>query len=100
MQYSRVLPTELRGQVIANRALYSGIYVYYVKKYHVHFRISHTMNAEDIFRSSIGCEIMLMIKVRIRLIFSRYTKAKVLRNLAICITKAFILRDSLINERR
>ena len=30
------------------------------------------MNAEDIFRSSIGCEIMLMIKARIRLIFSRY----------------------------
>ena len=30
------------------------------------------MNAEDIFRSSIGDEIMLMIKVRIRLIFSRY----------------------------
>ena len=31
------------------------------------------MNAEDIFRCSIGCEIMLMIKARIRLIFSRYT---------------------------
>ena len=30
------------------------------------------MNAEDIFRCSIGCEIMLMIKARIRLIFSRY----------------------------
>ena len=30
------------------------------------------MNAEDIFRSSIGCENMLMIKARIRLIFSRY----------------------------
>ena len=52
---------------------YSGIYVYFVKKNHVHFRISYTMNAEDIFRSSIGCEIMLMIKARIRLIFSRYT---------------------------
>ena len=39
----------------------------------MHFRISYTMNAEDIFRSSIGCEIMLMIKARIRLIFSRYT---------------------------
>ena len=38
----------------------------------MHFRISHTMNAEDIFRCSIGCEIMLMIKARIRLIFSRY----------------------------
>ena len=32
------------------------------------------MNAEDIFRSSIGCEIMLMIKVRFRLIFTRYTQ--------------------------
>ena len=42
------------------------------KKYHVHFRISYTMNAEGIFRSSIGCEIMLMIKARIRLIFSMY----------------------------
>ena len=31
------------------------------------------MSAEDIFRCSIGCEIMLMIKVRIRLIFSRNT---------------------------
>ena len=31
------------------------------------------MNAEDIFRNSIGCEIMLMIKARIRLLFSRYT---------------------------
>ena len=30
------------------------------------------MNAEDIFRCSIGCEIMLMIKARIRLKFSRY----------------------------
>ena len=30
------------------------------------------MDAEDIFRSSVGCEIMLMIKARIRLIFSRY----------------------------
>ena len=39
----------------------------------MHFRICYTMNAEDIFRSSIGCEIMLMIKARIRLIFSRYT---------------------------
>ena len=38
----------------------------------MHFRISRTMNAEDIFRCSIGCEIMLMIKARIRLIFSRY----------------------------
>ena len=46
---------------------------YCVKKYHVHFRISYTMKAEDIFRSSIGCEIMLMIKARIRLFFSRYT---------------------------
>ena len=44
----------------------------YVKKYHVHFCIIYTMNAEDIFRSLIGCEIMLMIKARIRLIFSRY----------------------------
>ena len=34
------------------------------------------MNAEDIFRSSIGCEIMLMIKARIRLIFSRYIYKK------------------------
>ena len=39
----------------------------------MHFRISYTMNTEDIFRSSIGCEIMLIIKARIRLIFSRYT---------------------------
>ena len=39
----------------------------------MHFCISYTMNAEDIFRSPIGCEIMLMIKARIRLIFSRYT---------------------------
>ena len=39
----------------------------------MHFRISYTMNAEDIFRSSIGCEIMIMIKARIRLIFSRYS---------------------------
>ena len=39
----------------------------------MHFRISYTLNAKDIFRSSIGCEIMLMIKARIRLIFSRYT---------------------------
>ena len=31
------------------------------------------MNAEDIFRCSIGCEIMLMINARIRLIFSRYS---------------------------
>ena len=38
----------------------------------MHFRISRTMNAEDIFRCSIGCEIMLMIKARIRLIFSRF----------------------------
>ena len=30
------------------------------------------MNAEDIFRSSIGYEIMLMIKARIRFIFSMY----------------------------
>ena len=42
----------------------------------MHFRISYTMNAEDIFRSSIGCEIMLMIKARIRLIFSRYNIMK------------------------
>ena len=48
--------------------------IYCVKKYHVHFRISYTMNAEDIFRSLIGCEIMLMIKARIRLIFSRYNR--------------------------
>ena len=41
----------------------------------MHFRISYTMNDEDIFRSSIGCEIMLMIKVR--LIFSRYNIVKV-----------------------
>ena len=47
--------------------------IYCVKKYHVHFRISYAMNAEDIFRSSIGCEIMYMIKARIRLIFSSYT---------------------------
>ena len=40
----------------------------------MHFRISYTMKAEDIFRSSIGCEIMLMIKARIRLIFTRYMK--------------------------
>ena len=39
----------------------------------MHSRISYKMNAEDIFRSSIGCEIMIMIKARIRLIFSRYT---------------------------
>ena len=39
----------------------------------MHFRISRTMDAEDIFRCSIGCEIMLMIKARIRLIFLRYT---------------------------
>ena len=39
----------------------------------MHFRISRTVNAEDIFRCSVGCEIMLMIKARIRLIFSRYT---------------------------
>ena len=32
----------------------------------MHFRIGYTINAEDIFRSSIGCEIMLMIKARIR----------------------------------
>ena len=38
----------------------------------MYFRISYKMNAEYIFRSSIGCEIMLMIKARIRLIFSRY----------------------------
>ena len=38
---------------------------------------SYTMNDEDIFRSSIGCEIMLMIKARIRLIFSRYYIVKV-----------------------
>ena len=38
----------------------------------MHVRIGYTMNAEDIFRSSIGCEIMLIIKARIRLIFSRY----------------------------
>ena len=31
------------------------------------------MNAEDIFRCSIGCKIMLMIKARIRLIFSSNT---------------------------
>ena len=43
----------------------------------MHFRISYTMNAEDIFRSSIGCEIMLMIKAKIRLIFSRYMYALV-----------------------
>ena len=36
----------------------------------MHFRIGYTMNY--IFRSSIGCEIMLLIKARIRLIFSRY----------------------------
>ena len=35
------------------------------------------MNAEDIFRCSIGCETMLMIKARIRLIFSRNTQNKV-----------------------
>ena len=40
----------------------------------MHFRICYTMNAEDIFRSSIGCEIMLMIKARVRLIFSRYNR--------------------------
>ena len=42
----------------------------------MHFRISYTMDAEDIFRSSIGCEIMLMIKAKIRLIFSRYSTVK------------------------
>ena len=62
VQYSRVLPNEPPKQLI--------IAVY--KKYHMHFRISRTMNAEDIFRCSIGCEIMLIIKARIRLIFSRY----------------------------
>ena len=35
------------------------------------------MNAGDIYdRCSISCEIMLMIKARIRLIFSRYTKRR------------------------
>ena len=71
----RVLPTETRRQLIAIEH-YSGIYIYCVKKYHVHFRISYTymytMNAQDIFRSSTGCEIILMIKARIRLIFARY----------------------------
>ena len=38
----------------------------------MHFHIRYTMNAEDIFRCSISCEIMLMVKARIRLIFSRY----------------------------
>ena len=52
-----------------------AVYIYCVKKYHVHFRISYTMKAEDIFRSSISCEIMLMIKTRIRLIFSRYNSS-------------------------
>ena len=58
--------------------LYSGIYIYCVKKYHVHFRVSRTINAEVIFRCSIGCEIMLMIKARIRLIFSRYIFIQIL----------------------
>ena len=56
----------------SERTFLMDLYIYCVKKYHVHFRIIYTMNAEDIFRSSIGCEIMLMIKARIRLIFSRY----------------------------
>ena len=54
----------------------------------MHFRISRTMNAEDIFRCSIGCEIMLMIKARIRLIFSRYT----------CIISVTVTFDILILE--
>ena len=45
----------------------------------MHFRISRTMNAEDIFRCSIGCEIMLMIKARIRLIFSRYMRVDIVK---------------------
>ena len=50
----------------------------------------YTMKAEDIFRSSIGCEIMLMIKARIRLIFSRYTliASNSLTKHAICICNA------------
>ena len=52
----------------------------------MHFRISYTMNAEDIFRSSIGCEIMLMIKTRIRLIFSRYTTTELSILLTSCLT--------------
>ena len=41
----------------------------------MHFRISRTMDAEDIFRCSIGCEIMLMIKARIRLIFQGISRS-------------------------
>ena len=33
----------------------------------------YAMKAEDIFRCSIGCEIMLMIKARVRLIYSSNT---------------------------
>ena len=52
------------------------------------------MNAEDIFRSSIGCEIMLMIKARIRLIFSRYTNIRNLRDEQIDSDKRTVYRLS------
>ena len=52
------------------------------------------MNAEDIFRSSIGCEIMFMIKARIRLIFSRYTRNGAHNHLYL-ISKANVMQVSM-----
>ena len=46
----------LRGPVSSIIYMYRD---FCVKKFHVHYRRIYTMNAEDIFRSSIGCEIML-----------------------------------------
>ena len=73
-----VAPAEIIGAAKAAPAspvstpMYSGIYIYCAKS-----TTCISVNDEDIFRSSIGCEIMLMIKARIRLIFSRYNIVKV-----------------------
>ena len=58
---------------------YSDIYIYCAIKYHdpsCSSVLENTMNAEDIFKCSIRCEIMLMIKAWMRLIFSTYNCTK------------------------
>ena len=55
---------------------FSGIYIYCAIKhmYNVYIRIrTYNEHGRYIFRCSVGCELMLMIKARIRLLFSRDT---------------------------
>ena len=71
------------------------MYIYCVIKYHVHSILVYTVNAKDTFRCSISCEIMLMIKARVGLIFSSNRKSVK----CVCMGNDSLLKCVLMIER-